>query len=215
MSLRDHKVTQTSPHPWNTQASTFSLQWFPLTAPSGEDATGNWEEEGKEGYRGCSKEGWRRWRSGRDEGPPGIWLKCFLLPNLLLYFEKPQEGCLRCKEASDRWSDMKALTDLINGISTLAEWLHHHGKDREWTEKTKDSPLLGDNCINRMGFLPWSNIWIAVGTKCSVSSRLILCIMTSSTDMYNVYIQRHPDMRDRNWATIKACHSWPKSHNLW
>ncbi len=87
------------------------------------------------GESGCLKEGLGKegmesgkvWRGDEgDDGPPGTRLKSSPLPNLLLYFEKQQEGCQRRKEAGDGWSDMRALTDLMNGLSTLAKWLHHH-----------------------------------------------------------------------------------------
>lgn len=125
--------------PWSTQHIFWtmisldgSIRWRCWRKWGGEAGRG-----GGEGrvFKGGTGEGGVQsvtvWRGDEgDDGPPGTWLKCSFLPNLLLYFEKQQDGCQIRKEAGDGWSDIRALIELMNGISTLAKWLYHHGKDR-------------------------------------------------------------------------------------
>lgn len=145
-----------------------SGQWFPLMAPSGEDAGGNGEEkeEEKEGGRwggdcGFLKEGLGReevgsrkaWRGDEEnDRPPGTWLKCPSLSNLLLYFEKQQEGCRRRKDAGDGWSDTGAVTDLMNGLTTLAKWPKHHGRDGGQQKRQRTLHYWGTNALTKWAF---------------------------------------------------------------
>lgn len=131
-------------------ASSSPGQWFSLMAPSGGDAWGNgkqkeediscrdWWDEGVE-----NRAVWRKGGVKGDDWPPGTWLKCFSSPNLLLYFEKQQEGCRSCKAASDGWRDTRALTDLMNGLCTLAKWLNHHERDKVQQKRQRTFHYLG------------------------------------------------------------------------
>lgn len=100
------------------------------------------------------KEGWR---VGRGEGGMkrmtdllGLGWNAPFLPNLLLYFEKQQEGCRGRKEAGDGWSDMRALTALMNGSST--KWTHHHGGDRGRQKRQRTFHYWGMIALTKWAF---------------------------------------------------------------
>lgn len=120
------------PRPTIPSQSTPPIFWTKISL----DGSIRWRKWGGEGgIRGTGEGGWGRWG---DDGPSGTQLKCSSLSNLLLYFETQQEGCRRRSENSgDGWSDVRALTDLMNGISTLAKWLHHHERDRGQEDRQK------------------------------------------------------------------------------
>lgn len=126
--------------------------------------------------RGGEGWGWRGWGTSWD------LIKCSSLPNLPLYSEKQQEGCRRQEDAADRWADVRALTALMNEISTLAKWLHHRGSDRGQRKQAKTLHYWGTIALTKWAFChgvtfvqqcSTSSGWMSVliTTKNSISSR--------------------------------------------
>lgn len=162
-----HVWTSVSGHDWwwppEAHSTSFG-QWFPLMAPSGEDAGGNGEEKEEEEGGVENVDVWKEglggrsgWRVGRGEGGMkrmtdllGLGWNAPFLPNLLLYFEKQQEGCRGRKEAGDGWSDMRALTALMNGSST--KWTHHHGGDRGRQKRQRTFHYWGMIALTKWAF---------------------------------------------------------------
>lgn len=130
---------------------------------------------GKEGGGewGGLKEGWGVWRTSWDLAK---MLLLFLISCSILRSSRRDEGR---KEASDRWSDMRALTNLMDGISKLAKWLHYCGGDRGQQKRQRTFHYWGTIALTELAFCHAVIFELLFAQKCSASSGLMLVfIMT-------------------------------------
>lgn len=161
-------------------------QWFPVMAPSGEDAGGNGEEEEEEEE---GKEGWRMWmfKGGTGEGRGGEWGDLKGMTDLLGLGWNVSLFLISCSILRSSRRDVEDVRTPVTDEQTWGHsqtwwmeslhWLNGYSTMEEKRQRTLH--YWGTNALTKWAFCHG----VIFVPKYSVSSGLMLVLITTKNSI--------------------------------